>query len=268
MDMHLPFAKTHTVCWKLTTRKRNLLMSLSPLKFATQVAALTNQSQLMANTDTNTSVRQKKQLAHLGTQHQLMHQNMHQLIDGLNAVTFNQSNKGREVSCFAPGCFAPQGYRGGYGRRSCGHFGRGFLRCRQGRCPSMFGFAPMGGFPPNAGASPGFNQGLPLQGSIQAYRPPQGGPLHPSAPGGQHAPPIAVIQAPPYSIMVKRYANWNAYYSWGVDVPDGHTSMTCPYHLCKPGHDVNFSRQNAQQYMDMGHPCCTHNRHKIALPIM
>jgi hypothetical protein len=126
----------------------------------------------------------------------------------------------------------------------------------------------MGGFPPNAGAPPGFTQGLPLQRSIQVYRPPQGGPFHPSAPEGQHAPPIAVIQAPPYSNTVKKYANWNACYSCSFDVPDGHTSMTCPYHLCKPGHDINFSHQNAQQYMDMGHPCCMRNCHKVTLPTM
>ncbi len=74
---------------------------------ATQVVALTYQSQQMANTAANTSVRQEQQLAHLATQQQLMHQNMHQFIDGLNVVTFNQSNKGRGVSRFAPGCFAP-----------------------------------------------------------------------------------------------------------------------------------------------------------------
>jgi hypothetical protein len=94
---------------------------------ATQLAVLTYQSQQTANTAANTSMRQEQQLAHLVTQQQLMNQNMHQLIDGLNAVTFNQSNKGRGVSRFAPNHFAPRGYRGGYGGHSCGHVGCGFL---------------------------------------------------------------------------------------------------------------------------------------------
>ncbi len=76
----------------------------------------------------------------------------------------------------------------------------------------------------------------------------------------------AVVQAPPYSNTVKCFTNWNVCYSCGFNVEDGHTSMTCPYHLRKPSHDVNFSRRNAQQYINMGHPCSTHNRHKTTMP--
>jgi hypothetical protein len=61
---------------------------------ATQVAALTYQSQLMANRATNTSIRQEQQMGHLAAQQQMMHVNMHQLIAGLNAVIFNQGNAG------------------------------------------------------------------------------------------------------------------------------------------------------------------------------
>jgi hypothetical protein len=71
---------------------------------------------------------------------------------------------------------------------------------------------------------------------------------------------------PPYSNTMKRYANWNACYSCGFDVADGHTSMSCPPHLRKATHDINFNRQNAQQYIDLGHPCATHNRHKTQFP--
>jgi hypothetical protein len=93
---------------------------------ATKVAALTYQGLLMANLAANTSVRQEQQLAHLAAQQQMMHKNMHELIIGLNVVTFNQSNEGHGV-----GHFAAQGYSGGYGGcarsrggcsyRGCGH---------------------------------------------------------------------------------------------------------------------------------------------------
>jgi hypothetical protein len=68
---------------------------------ATQVAALTYQSQLTASTAANTSVRQEQQLAHLASQQNLMHENMHQLIDWLNAAVFNISDEGRGVGCHA-----------------------------------------------------------------------------------------------------------------------------------------------------------------------
>jgi hypothetical protein len=68
---------------------------------ATQVAALTYQSQLTASTAANSSHCQEIQLAHLASQQNMMHKNMHQLIEGLNAVAFNISNKGCRVGCFA-----------------------------------------------------------------------------------------------------------------------------------------------------------------------
>jgi hypothetical protein len=60
---------------------------------AIQVAALTYKSHLTASTAANTSIRQEQQLAHLASQQNLMHGNMHQLINGLNAVAFNISNE-------------------------------------------------------------------------------------------------------------------------------------------------------------------------------
>ena len=60
---------------------------------ATQVAVLTFQSRLSASNATNTSVHQEQQMAHFALQQQLMQENMHHLIAGLNIVTLNQSEK-------------------------------------------------------------------------------------------------------------------------------------------------------------------------------
>jgi hypothetical protein len=75
----------------------------------------------------------------------------------------------------------------------------------------------------------------------------------------------ANIQQQSYSNVTKHYSNWNACYSCGLDIPESHTSMTCPMHLHRPTHDVNFTCRNAQQYINMGHPCSTKNQHKIRL---
>jgi hypothetical protein len=198
----------------------------------TQVAALTYQSQLTANTGANTSVRLEQQLVHLMAQQQMMHKDMHQLIVGLNAVMFNQSDEGRGV-----GRFAARGYSGGYSRHARSR--RGHSYHGRGPGPSVFGYSPAGGFPPIVEGPPGFLQSVPSPGGLQAYHPPPGGSFHPTTLGGQHAPP--------YSNKVKRFSNWNVCYSCDFDVADGHISMTCPLHMCKPGHDVHFSHQNSQQ---------------------
>jgi hypothetical protein len=70
------------------------------------------------------------------------------------------------------------------------------------------------------------------------------------------------IQQQPYSNITKHYSNWKVCYSFGFDVPESHTSMTCPMHLRRPTHNVNFTCRNAQQYINMGHPCSTKNQHK------
>ncbi len=69
-----------------------------------------------------------------------------------------------------------------------------------------------------------------------------------------------------YSNVVKQYANLNACYSCRFDVADGHTSMLCPPHLRKATHHIGFNCNNAQQYINLGHPCSTKNRHKIQFP--
>jgi hypothetical protein len=72
----------------------------------------------------------------------------------------------------------------------------------------------------------------------------------------------------PYSNTTKRFANWNACYSCGFNVADDHTSLTCPQHLRKLGHDMYFTNQNAQQYVDAGYGYSTKNRHKTVFPQM
>jgi hypothetical protein len=223
---------------------------------ARQVAALTYQSQLTANTAANTSVHQEQQLAHLATQQNLMHKNMYQIIAGLNAVMFNRSDKGRGI-----GRFAPRGFSGGYGGHAHGRGGRSYHG--RGCSPSVFGFRPAGGFPPTVGGPPGvrgppgFPQHVPPPTGLQAYCPPQ----------GRSYRPMAQVAAP-FSNKVKLFSNWNICYSCRFDVEEGHTSMMCPFHLCNPGHDVNFSRQNAHQYIDLGYPRSAKNCHKTTLPTM
>jgi hypothetical protein len=61
---------------------------------ATQMALLTYQSQLTASTLANTSQQVKQQFANLASQQNLMHKNLHQIIAQINALSFNQSDKG------------------------------------------------------------------------------------------------------------------------------------------------------------------------------
>jgi len=89
--------------------------------------------------------------------------------------------------------------------------------------------------------------------------------------GGEYfatPPQTQHVQAPLYSNLTKKFVNWNACYSCGFDVPDGHTSQTFPHHLRKPDHDIHFTRQNAQQYIDQGYNCATKYRHKTVFPQM
>jgi hypothetical protein len=92
---------------------------------------------------------------------------------------------------------------------------------------------------------------------------PQGGGIPGNAPHGG----MQQQERPPYSNLVKRFANWNACYTCGFDVPDGHTSMTCQAQR-KAGHDVCFTRQNAWQYINAGRNCSTRNYHKTQFPAM
>jgi hypothetical protein len=62
---------------------------------ATQVAALTCQSQMTTSTTANASQRAEQQFAHLASRQNMMHKNMHQIIAQVNALSFDQSNTGR-----------------------------------------------------------------------------------------------------------------------------------------------------------------------------
>jgi hypothetical protein len=66
-----------------------------------QITALTHQSQLMSLTVANTSQRHDQQMAHIASQQDLMHQNMHQIIATLNAITVNASNEGCAIGHYA-----------------------------------------------------------------------------------------------------------------------------------------------------------------------
>jgi hypothetical protein len=59
---------------------------------ATQVTALTYQSQITVSTTANASQHAKQQFANLTSQQNMMHKNMHQIIAHVYALSFNQSN--------------------------------------------------------------------------------------------------------------------------------------------------------------------------------
>jgi hypothetical protein len=231
----------------------------------TQVAALMFQSQLTALTAATTMQRQEQQLAHLAAVQDATHATLHGIIERLNAVAFNVSDRGRGSGrAYAGG----RGYE--RGRSSHGHFGGG----RNPYPPTGIAVPPA----PPAGRfqGPTFRAtGTP--GGVPPYHPPPttgggfGVPYRafgpPGFPGGTtQLGARAQNEQPPYFNTVKRYANWNACYSCGFDVADGYTSMSCPPHLRKVSHDINFNRQNAQQYIDLSHPCATRNRHKMQFP--
>ncbi len=60
-----------------------------------QVAALTYQSQLTTTTAANSGQCTEQQFAHLASQKNLMHENMHWVIAQVNALGINQSNAGQ-----------------------------------------------------------------------------------------------------------------------------------------------------------------------------
>jgi hypothetical protein len=182
----------------------------------------------------------------LAHQQEQLHQNQHQIIEQLAALSFNQSVASQGIgrqgrgpppqALFAPIQFGGNtfGSHGGQGH-GCGR-GQG-----RGRSPPTF----------TAGSAP------PLM-TITAGRIPAFLGMHPATGGGYYAPPPpGHIQTPPYLNLTKRFANWNACYSCGFNVADGHTSQTCPLHLRKPDHKKYFTQQNAQQYINAGYGCST-----------
>ena len=89
----------------------------------------------------------------------------------------------------------------------------------------------------------------------------------PGGRGGNYSASGGPIAHRPFqSNLVKVHNNWNVCYSCGFDVEDGHDSMTCHMDWRKPGHDVYFTRANAQQKLDAGCDTCTRGIHKSILP--
>ncbi len=109
-----------------------------------------------------------------------------------------------------------------------------------------YGSMTKGRHPPGFYAPAGAHQGGQTQ-----YHPSTGG----YGVGGYGiTPPSGCPPTAPFSNRVKQYANWNACYSCEFDVPYSHTSMMCPTNLQKTLQDVYFMLQNAQQYINLGHP--------------
>ena len=110
---------------------------------ATNLAALTYQSQLTATTAANSSQQMGQYMQTLAHQQDLLHQNQHQMMEQMAALSFNQSDAGRGIgrpgrgqpqqpAPFTPngfgrgGQFAPQVFgRGGQGRGRGRGRGRG-----------------------------------------------------------------------------------------------------------------------------------------------
>jgi hypothetical protein len=239
---------------------------------ATQIAAVTMQSQLTATTAANSSQRQEQAVQALARQQDLLHAQQHQILGQLAALSFNASDAGQGIrrggrgdgrGTPPPSYVLPpptqassyqQGY-GGYGSRRRGQ-GRGGGGRTQGHAPPTT--LAMGGvFPPTYAPPAGGG------GTMFGYAPPGG------APPPRYAPPASrqPQEQLPFSNIVKRYANWNACYTCGFNVPDGHTSMSCQAQR-KAGHDVYFTRQNAQQYIDAGRNCSTRFHHRTQFPAM
>ncbi len=234
---------------------------------ATQVAALTYQSQLTASTAATSTQRQEQQLAHFAAVQDATHATLHQIIEGLNAVAFNVSDAVGRNPRYEGGSANGRGRstRGGrFGGRGRAPFTAQGTPTHQNAYPGN----AVGGVPPYRQPAQVFTQPL----FAQTVGHPSGPQTHCrfGPPGFQTATGQQGIgqsvQQQPYSNTVKRYSNWNACYLCGFDVADGHTSISCPPHLCKASHDINFNRQNAQQYIDLGHPCATKGRHKTQFP--
>jgi hypothetical protein len=143
----------------------------------------------------------------------------------------------------------------------------------RGQFSTCGGFAPATGFfAPNLPPEGVMPYGGPLQrqclAGFGALGPPAGIPHeaqrqyrpHPNWYGNL---PTDHSTTAPISNIMKKFVIWNVCYWCSFDVENDHISMTWPAHLCKALHDMYFTRQNAQQYIALGHPCCTKNRHKM-----
>jgi hypothetical protein len=169
---------------------------------------------------------------------------MHQIIAQVNALSFNRSNAGRGKL----GSFDSGRRRRGHSRHkqdgaqmtfNGSQFGSGFVPATSVYAPGPttavvpYGSMTQGRGSPNFYVPTGNRRGGQTQ-----YHPPTlgygAGGYGNTRPGG--GPPAA-----PFSNKVKQYANLNACYLCGFDVPESHTSMMCPTNLQKQLHNIYFT---------------------------
>jgi len=135
--------------------------------FATQMAALMYQSQLTTTTAANSPQQMGQYIQTLAHQQDLLHQNQHQMMEQMAALSFNQSDAGRGIGCqgrgqpLPPAPFTPNGLgRGGQFATTPNGFGRGGGQGQgRGRGPPP-GFNTGGHGPPimsiTTGRTPGY----------------------------------------------------------------------------------------------------------------
>jgi len=206
----------------------------------TQLAAMTNQSQLTAASTTATTNNVNAAITQLAANQQTM---MNQLMaygaatrgtatgpPALNTTNFNIP----AMSTF----------------QHTGRAGRGGGRGRGGRATNQGGRrSPRTPFATYTARNSGGGGGIPA--------------FVPAVIGGVTP---ARNAAPMYSNIVKRHNNMNACFSCGFDVEDGHTSRTCPAEWRRANHQEAYDRNNAQAYIDAGYDACTKAKHKTQLP--
>jgi hypothetical protein len=67
-----------------------------------------------------------------------------------------------------------------------------------------------------------------------------------------------------FSNIYKIHNNWNACFSCGFDIKDGHTSITCLFK--RWNYQDSFTCGNSQQFIAAGYDPCTKGMHKTVLP--
>jgi hypothetical protein len=139
---------------------------------------------------------------------------------------------------FTGGGFSPGGFIHGRGGRSTNR------RCT-GRGHGDQGCTPF------ADHMTGHRVNVPFSGGSQ-FVPQQG--------GGQQQ------MNPPHSNITKIYNNWNACYSCGFDIEDGHFLSTCPAHWRKPSHNEVYTHANVQDFLNRDPHVCMKGIHKTMLP--
>jgi len=218
----------------------------------TQMAALTTQSQLTANTTSENSASVAAAINQLNANQQAMQQQFAAFTTQHNTTYHPAPTVQPPITQFSIPNIASFNTAGRGGGRHGGH-GRGgranFVNTggRTARTPfaNYVGRGGQGGLPPIGGGVGRGGGALPFaQQTMQ-----------------RNAAPIC-------SNIIKKYANWNVCFSCGFDVEDGHTSKTCPASWRRANHQEGFDRNNTGQYIAAGYNACTKAMHKSQLPNM